>query len=192
MSEAKVQNISEDILIKASRGDTDAFEKIYRATSGFVYNVAFRIANNKEDAEEVTQEVFLTIYRKLKNFRFQSSFRTWVYKITTNSAINYSKKRSKEKNRTVEYNDDIKIVNVHGEMEEKIDKEHQEETITSMLEILNPGQRACIVLRNIEGLSYQEIAESLEININTVRSRLKRAREILLAHSKQRGVENEV
>jgi RNA polymerase sigma-70 factor (ECF subfamily) len=61
-----------------------------------------------------------------------------------------------------------------------------------MLEILKPDQRACIVLRNIEGLSYKEIAESLEININTVRSRLKRAREILLAHSKQRGVENEM
>ncbi len=187
-----MQNISEDILIKASRGDTDAFEKIYRATSGFVYNVAFRIANNKEDAEEVTQGVFPTIYRKLKDFRGQSSFRPWVDKMTTNSAINYSKKRSKEKNRTVAYNDDLKLVNVHGEMEEKIDKEHQKETITSMLEILKPDQRACIVLRNIEGLSYREVAESLKININTVRSRLKRAREILLAHSKQRGVENEV
>ncbi len=187
-----MQNISEDVLIKASRGDTDAFEKIYRATSGFVYNVAFRIANDREDAEEVTQEVFLTIYRKLKNFRFQSSFRTWVYKITTNSAINYCKKRSKEKNRTVAYNDDLKLASFHSEIEKQIDKEHQEETITSMLETLKPDQRACIVLRNIEGLSYKEIAESLEININTVRSRLKRAREILLAHSKQRGVENEM
>lgn len=186
-----MQDISDDILIRASEGDMDAFEKIYRAASGLVYNVAFRIVGDREDAEEVTQEVFLTIHRKLKNFRFQSSFKTWVYRITLNTSLNYSKKRARERARRVEYNSDAGPVNA-SEMEQKIDAEHLEKTITSMLDVLNPDQRACIVLRNIDGLSYREIAESLGININTVRSRLKRAREALLARNKERHIGNEV
>lgn len=187
-----MQGISDDILIRASEGDMDAFEEIYRATSGCVYNAAFRIVNNREDAEEITQEVFLTIYQKLKGFRFQSSFKTWVYRITVNSAINYSKKRAREKAKAAEYDNGPWPGSASDEMERKIDAEHREKTIASMLDVLNPDQRACIVLRNIEGLSYREIAESLRININTVRSRLKRARETLLAHSKERHIGNEV
>ncbi len=171
-----MQNISEDILIQASEGEMEAFEKIYKATSDFVYNIAFRIVNDKEDAEEVTQEVFLTIYRKLKSFSFQSSFKTWVYRITVNSAINYYKKKSREFNRMNEYKEVLEFTN---ETKANDSKGHQKEMITSLLKVLNPDQRACLVLRSIEGLSYQEIAESLKININTVRSRLKRAREIL-------------
>ena len=72
-----------------------------------------------------------------------------------------------------------------------IEKEQQEKVISTLLKALNPDQRACVVLRSIEGLSYQEIAESLNININTVRSRLKRARETLLALRKEM-VQNEL
>ena len=66
-----MENISDDIIEKAASGDQDAFEMIYRSSSKFVYNVAWRIVSKHEDAEEVTQEVFLVIYRKLNTFRFQ-------------------------------------------------------------------------------------------------------------------------
>ncbi len=182
-----MQDIPKDTLIQALDGNVEAFEKIYRATSDFIYNVAYRITNDREDAQEVTQNVFLKIYKNLKSFRFQSSFKTWIYRIAVNTAINISKRTSKELSRRIEYNDDIELKYAHDPTKETIDKKSNEVLVKSMLNILNPDQRVCVVLRDIEGLSYKEIAETLKININTVRSRLKRARETLLTY-RQRGV----
>ena len=98
-----MEEIAKDILIRASQGDMQAFEDVYKASSSFVYNVAFRIVNNREDALEVAQEVLMIIHRKLKGFRFESSFKTWVYRITANSAVNFAKKSSRVK--TVPYED---------------------------------------------------------------------------------------
>src|SRR5271154_815319 len=92
-----MQDLDKEILVKASQGDIQAFEEVYKASSGFIYNVALRVVNNREDALEVAQEVFMIIYHKLKDFRFESSFKTWVYRITANYAINYAKKVSRAK-----------------------------------------------------------------------------------------------
>ncbi len=186
-----MKDISEGIIIEASKGSIESFESIYNAYSVFVYNVAFRVVHNVDEAQEVTQEVFLTVYRKLKSFKFKSSFKTWIYRITVNLAINYAKKRSKEQSRTFEYDDNKEFSKSIDSVSGKIEREHQEKVIATLLAALNPDQRACVVLRSLEGLSYQEIAESLNININTVRSRLKRAREILLALRKEM-VKNEL
>src|ERR1700733_12793154 len=96
-----MEDISRDTLIKASQGDMQAFEEVYKTSSSFVYNVALRVVNNREDALEVSQEVFMIIYNKLKDFRFESSFKTWVYRITANHAINFAKKNTRSK--TVPY-----------------------------------------------------------------------------------------
>lgn len=180
-----MQDISEDTLVKVSEGDLRSFETIYKAAAGFVYNVAFRVVGKKEDAEEVTQEVFMTVYHKLKTFRFQSSFKTWVYRIAVNSAINHAKKVSKERNRTVEYDENLNAVQAPDEAQARMEQEEKEKTVNALLKELSPEQRACMVLRNMEGLSYQEIAEVLDINLNTVRSRLKRGRETLVSLSKE-------
>ena len=180
-----IEEISQEILAKAAQGDLAAFERIYRASSGFVYNVALRTVHDREEAEEVTQEVFLTIYRKLKWFRFQASFKTWVYRITANCAINHAKKLARERGRVVEYDEYAHAVEGPNNIEAGIEKEHRETLIDSLLSALNPDQRACVVLRNIEGMDYRQIADTLRININTVRSRLKRARETLLSLRKE-------
>ena len=186
-----MNDISDNIIIEASEGNIESFESIYNAYSVFVYNVAFRVVHNVDEAQEVTQEVFLIVYRKLKSFKFKSSFKTWIYRITVNLAINYAKKRPKEQSRTFEYDDNKEFNKSIDSVSGKIEREQQEKVIATLLAALNPNQRACIVLRSLEGLSYQEIAESLNININTVRSRLKRAREILLALRKEM-VKNEL
>ncbi len=180
-----MQEIPNDIIIKASRGDIDAFEKIYKVASNYVYNIAFRITNNKEEAEDVTQSVFLKVYNNLKDFRFRSDIKTWIYRITVNLAINASKKRSKELNRRTDYNEDILYRPTSEVLKERLDKEENEILVKRLLTLLNPEQRACVVLRDIEGLSYKEIADALRININTVRSRLKRARGALLSAVKK-------
>ena len=187
-----MKDIPKETLIKAQEDDLESFENIYKETSVFVYNVAFRIVNNKQDAEEVVQDVFLNIHHNLKNFRFQSSFKTWVYRITVNCAINHVKKMAREKNKIKEYGNNLISTGETSQMLE-IEKVNvgQEEIISSLLGILDVDQRACISLRNIEGLSYQEISDTLKININTVRTRLKRAREKLL-NSGKKAIKNEL
>ncbi|MBF0511193.1 MAG: RNA polymerase sigma factor [Candidatus Omnitrophica bacterium] len=182
-----MEDIGQDILIKASQGEAQAFEEVYRLTSSFVYNVALRIVNNREDALEVAQEVFMTIYHKLKNFRFESSFKTWVYRITANTAINFAKKKNRHK--TVELEEFFKEGAVENEVRAKINREDAQARIETLLAALTQDQRACVTLRDIEGLSYEEIAQALNININTVRSRLKRSREKLLSLKNEVGYE---
>jgi RNA polymerase sigma-70 factor (ECF subfamily) len=178
-----MEEIAKDILIRASQGDTRAFEDVYKASSSFVYNVALRVVNNREDALEVAQEVFMIIYHKLKGFRFESSFKTWVYRITANCAINFAKKSSRLK--TVPYENAFDEGAVLSEARTRMEQEHQSQLVENLLAELNCDQRACVVLRDIQGLSYEEIAQALNININTVRSRLKRSREKLLSLRKQ-------
>lgn len=182
-----MQDISKDIITRASKGDMEAFKVMYDTASGFVYSLAFRMTSNKEDAEEVTQDVFVKVYKNLRYFQFRSSFKTWVYRVVCNTAINFTKKRARTQNRMVEYDDAVKKDHAAHEPATELEKEMNKEYVMSLLSVLNPDQRACVVLRNIEGLSYEEIANALKININTVRSRLKRARGVLLAHFGKRG-----
>jgi RNA polymerase sigma-70 factor (ECF subfamily) len=181
----RMQDISRDVLMAASGGDRDAFETIYRASSGFVYSIACRITGNVHSAQDVTQDVFLKVYKNLNRFRFRSSFKTWIYRITVNSALNSCRRISKRLSKEVEYNDALNVTDSGDSPRETVERGDNEELLKSMLSVLNPDQRACIVLRGIDGLSYREIAEVLDVNINTVRSRLKRAREILLARFKK-------
>jgi len=173
--------VADEIVTKAQQGDLKAFEEIYRTLFGFVSNVAFRIVGRREDAEEVTQDVFMKIYHYLKDFRFQSSLKTWVYRITVNCALNYVKKEANKK-RNVPYVDEVSSQPQEPSL---ANREYQEKLVNELLSTLNPEQRAVIVLRSMEGLSYEEIAQTLQIPINTVRSRIKRAREAMLALKKE-------
>lgn len=184
-----MQEITESVIRQAAQGDTGAFETIYKAASSFVYNVAYRVVERKEDTEEVTQEVFITLYHKLKQFRFESSFKTWVYRITVNQAINMAKREAKTRDKTTSYDEHLEVPVISGGVQENIEREYHTKLIDDLLKEINPDQRACVVLRNMEGLSYEEIAKTLKVNINTVRTRLKRAREKLLATRKQVGYE---
>jgi RNA polymerase sigma-70 factor (ECF subfamily) len=173
--------IAQDTIMKAAQGDEESFEEIYRAYSGFVCNVAFRMVQDTQKAEEITQEVFVTVFRKLNTFQHKSTLKTWLYRITVNMSINYIKKIQKDTFRMVEYDETMVPDKAESEIQIKDNKEYHEGIIRKLLALLNPDQRACVVLRNIEGMSYAEVARSLNININTVRSRLKRAREKLLS-----------
>lgn len=178
-----MQDLSIEILKKAQEGDLASFEAIYRQTAGFLYNVAYRIVNSREDAEEVTQEAFLNIYHNLKYFRLESSFRTWAYRIATNCAITHFNKAARERKRREEYRGSLNPW-------QAIDESRKSgsvpgEAVNTLLSAVNPDQRACVVLRSIEGMSYRQIADTLKISINTVRSRLKRAREKMLAMRKE-------
>ncbi len=176
-----MQEIERELIVRASGGDMGAFREIYQRASGYVYTLAYRVVNTKHDAEEVTQDVFLKIHRSLASFKFEASFKTWLYRIAVNAALNHAKKRSRVTTREVEEVFEDRATVTQSDAAQRIEAGETEDQLKILLDQLNPDQRACIVLREIEGLDYQGIAASLGININTVRSRLKRAREILMA-----------
>jgi len=180
-----MEEITRDIIERAAGGDMDAFEVIYKAASGFVFNLALRITNSRPDAEETTQDIFIRIYDNLKRFEFRSSFKTWIYRIAVNTAINVYNRNIRNTGRRVDFDT---IIETHGyspEIKEEAEKSEEKKMLSLLLTALTPDHRAVIVLREIEGLSYGEISEALKINLNTVRSRLKRAREILLERGKK-------
>jgi len=182
-----MQEIAHTTLKEAARGNEEAFEQIYALASGFVYTVAYRIINNPEKAADITQEVFLKIYKYLKNFRFRSSFKTWLYRVTVNTALTIAADCRKRNSGVVAYDDAINYAGNPETVTSRAANVDNKEYLNQLLEKLNPDQRACIILREIEGLSYKQIAEALKININTVRTRLLRARQTLMHLSKQRG-----
>ena len=176
-----MSDIPKKVIEKASQGDMAAFEEIYRATSGFVYNIALRITNNRDDADEVTQDVFVRVHRNLGAFGFRSSFKTWIYRVAANTAINHCKAAGRRGRGQVEYDPVRHDRQAPDTSREALDKEDAASALRPLLAALDADQRAVLVLREIEGLDYRAIADTLKININTVRSRLKRAREKLMA-----------
>ncbi len=173
-----MNKIDEPTIERARRGDHRAFAAIYHAFAALVFSVALRISRVWQDAEEITQEVFVNLFRKFSQFGFQSSLKTWLYRIAVNTALNARRSHLREDARRLVYEKTAILREAGPDPAVRL---QAEEEANALLDLLPQEQRVCIVLRTIEGLSYQEIAEVLEININTVRSRLKRGRETLLA-----------
>ncbi len=186
--------VPEETLKKAAAGDMEAFEELYKLSSGYVYSVAYRVNGNPEDAEEVTQEVFVKVYRKLGTFSYRSKFSTWLYRVTVNTAINVYRKKAREKGRKISFDDGVEVADpkTSGSALRDLEKKDSESLVMSMLAILPEEQRACVILRDIEGLKYEEVAEAMGTNLNTVRSRLNRARAKLMAAYGKKEDENEV
>ena len=187
-----MQEISKELIIKASNGDVDAFESIYRATASYVYTISYRVLGSKEEAEEVTQDVFMSVHRNLGKFRFRSTFKTWIYRITLNKAINSYRKLSRKRKRNVPFDESIDPEHNVTSGNEKFEREHNETLVKGMMAELAPEQRACLLLKEIEGMKYEEISRVLGVKLNTVRTRIKRAREKLLDKYGKRSVEQEV
>lgn len=182
-------DISKDIIKKAATGDIGAFEEIYRAFSSAVYTIALNITQNREDAEEAAQDAFVKVFKQLKSFKFESSFGTWVYRVAVNSAINIYNARARHRKRSAGLDEAADVADpASGLARERLDKEGLGLKAAGMLAHLSPEQRSCIVLRELEGLDYKEIAAALAIPLNTVRTRLKRARESLVKYCRKEGL----
>ncbi|MCX7926958.1 MAG: RNA polymerase sigma factor [Candidatus Omnitrophica bacterium] len=185
-----MEDIAPELIKKLQQGSIQAFEEVYQKSSSFVYTLSFRIVGNVQDAQEITQDVFLKVYHKIKKFEFRSSFKTWLYRITTNTAINYYKLRHRDFSRRSDFETVIASHPAEEDIKQQTEMAQEQqiakEKFQEFLGRLNPDQRACLVLREIEGLSYQEIAQTLSCNLNTVRTRLKRARQALMRFTSER------
>ncbi len=170
-----VRSLAEGQLIRASAaGDEQAFEQLYRLHSGRVYSLVLRILGNAADAEDVTQEVFLQVYRKLKTFRGDSAFTTWLYRLTVNAALMHLR-RSVVRHEQAEGEEQIKTLTDRAAREKSgtlVDRLALERAIQA----LPPGYRTVFVLHDIEGYEHEEIARMLGVSTGTTKSQLHKAR----------------
>jgi len=175
-------------LVRALReGSEQAYECLLLRFQQPVYNLALRLLNDPSDAADVVQEVFLKIFRNVMHFRGQSSLKTWIFRITINEAHNQRRWFFRHRHREVgieeEQEDcrsraDILADGGQSPFDYVFDQEKQA-LIEAALARINPTFRAAVVLRDITDLSYEEIAEILQVSLGTVKSRILRGREAL-------------
>lgn len=165
------------LLERCRKGDERAWAELVNRYWGLAFRIAYRILRNKEDAEDAAQEAFVQVYRSLPTFQHRSNFRTWFYRIVVRTAMAHLPTTPTE---PLEKSLEAEVLERAYEDPEKIVLAHEKERLFDWaIEQLPPDWRAILVLREIEGLSYAEIAEILGIPIGTVESRLFRARKRL-------------
>lgn len=162
-------------------GQTDEFEKLVAAYEKQVYHIALKMTGNKEDAFDLSQDTFLKAYRSLGSFRGESSFGTWIYRLAANLCIDFLRKQQR-RGKVVSLDDaddsgrPMELSDLRFEPQSAMEKRELSMQIREGLEKLPPDQRFILILRDIEGLSYQEIADTLKMEPGTVKSRISRAR----------------
>lgn len=176
----------DNIIEKAKQGDMAAFEQIVLKYQGIIYNTAFKISSNSEDAYDITQETLLKIYKNIKHFEGKSKFTTWIYRIVTNTALDFIKKYRKANvyslNAEMGEEGDSYIDNIKDDSptpHELVESAETQKLVQKALDKLSPNHKAVLVLRDINGLSYEEIAQVLLCSEGTVKSRINRARAAL-------------
>jgi RNA polymerase sigma-70 factor (ECF subfamily) len=167
-----------------------AFNELFQRFNGMVYNLAFRILGDREEALDVSQEVFLSIHRKIGRFRGDSSLKTWIYRIAVNRASNRCRWWNRIRRRgTVSLDQHLAggegralrdmVASPGQSPEQALLASERRETIRRTLLGLPVHQRVAVIMRDIDGLSYEEIASALQISLGTVKSRIARGREEL-------------
>jgi len=166
-------------------GDKDAFEELVLANQKNVYNLALKLVGNEEDALDISQEAFFKAYVQLESFRGESRFSVWMYRLTYNLCIDFLRKKSKAKVTSLTCRDDegnegeIELTDTRELPEDVMLRRESQKTIAASIDELGTGQREILVMREITGMSYSDMATALKISEGTVKSRLARARKNL-------------
>ena len=177
--------VDKEIIERVKNGDKKAYDLLVLKYQQRVINLISRFVKNYADALDVSQETFIKAYKALPNFRGESAFYTWLYRIAVNTAKNHLTVQSRKITKS-DY-DVAEIEQIEGNMtlteqttpENLLIKDELQETVLNTIENLPEDLKSAIMLREIEGLSYEEIAAVMECPVGTVRSRIFRARETI-------------
>lgn len=175
------------LLQRAKKGEMAAFESLVTAYERRVYSLALRTTGSEADAADITQEVFLRAYRSLDAFRGESGFSTWLYRITVNLCVDLARK-----NNPVESLDDeqaLEAPETRGayQPETALANSELRRELDAALSLVSEEHRKIVILRDVAGMSYADIAAALELEEGTVKSRLARARAALRKILIERG-----
>ena len=175
------------VIRRVCAGDTDAFEALVTAYQKQVYNLALRTVGNEEDAADMTQEAFLRAYRSLGSFRGDSKFSVWLYRIVSNVCLDFLRSKSRKPTLSLSMEDDdgeetqLDIADESQSPELLLERSLTRDAVRRGLDALPPDYRQILLLREIQGLSYDEISLALDLEVGTVKSRIFRARKKLCA-----------
>lgn len=175
-----------DLIRRARLEDASAYEELVHRYYGKIYGLIYGMTSNREDAEDVTQDVFVKAWKALGHFRERSSFYTWIYRIAINRTINFRKKRNRRK--TLQFEDfdpDIKQAESYrefsskGSVLRKMSLSEFQKKMNEALLTLSDKHRAVVVMHDVQGLPHSKIAEIMHCSEGTARSRLFYARKKL-------------
>ena len=181
------------IVQKVLKGDVNAFEKLVLEYEKSVYNIALRMTGNSEDASDMTQEAFIKAYNSLQSFRGDSKFSVWLYRIATNVCLDFLRSKSRKPTVSLSVEDNegeevqLDVADESQSPELLLDRQMTRESVRRGLETLSPEYRQILLLREIQGLSYDEISQTLGLEVGTVKSRIFRARKKLCTFLLQDG-----
>lgn len=180
--------VEADLVRRCAAGDQVACADLVTTHERMVYQLSYHLLGSRDEALDLSQEVFLRVFRTLATFRGQSSLRTWIYRIVINQARN--RQRWWRRRRQSDQVSLDQHLQVHGELPQRSDTAGPDRVLArkqaaarlwAAMERLPFDQRTAVVLREFDGLSYEEIAFSLDVAVGTVKSRLTRARQALRA-----------
>jgi RNA polymerase sigma-70 factor, ECF subfamily len=179
------EQLDEDLVLRVQRGDKSAFDLLVLRYQHKIIQLVNRFVKDPSEAQDVAQEAFIKAYRAMGNFRGDSAFYTWLYRIAINTAKNYLVSRSR---RSSDYEVDVHDAETLGNVPQLQGMETPErlllndeiiDAIKTAIDKLPEEMRTAIMLREFEGMSYEEIAEAMDCPVGTVRSRIFRAREAI-------------
>ena len=175
------------IVQRVLQGDVNAFEKLVLEYEKAVYGITQRMCGNAEDAADMTQETFIKAYNSLSSFRGDSKFSVWLYRIATNVCLDFLRSKSRKPTVSLSMEDDdgeeveLDIADESQSPERLLERGLTRDAVRRGLNALSPEYRQILLLREIQGLSYEEISEVLTLEVGTVKSRIFRARKRLCA-----------
>ena len=181
------------IIRRVQHGDIDAFELLVAAYEKNVFNVALQMVGNREDAQDMAQEAFLKAYNSLDSFRGDSKFSSWLYRIVSNVCLDFKRRQSRRPSSSLTVEDDegetleLDIADESQSPEALLERKLTREAVRRGLQKLPDEQRQILLLREIQGMSYEEIGEAMGLEEGTVKSRIFRARKKLCAFLLQDG-----
>ena len=187
---AAVHDLDLDLVERHRDGDVRAFEEVYSRFSGVVFNLALRLSGSEDEAADLTQEIFLRIFRHLGSFGGRSALKTWIYRVALNHCHERLGRFRPVTQPLAEESDEgggVTLADPARGPEELAVAADEGRRVARGLALLPPAFREAVVLRDLEGLSYQEIAEVFRVRVGTVRSRIARGREQLREYLEGRG-----
>ena len=172
----------QDLIEKVLSGDTDAYAQIVRSHQAKVLGLCTSLLGDAHQGEDAAQEIFIKVYQALRSFQGNSKFSTWLYRISANHCKDLLRKRSRQKTESLDALIEKSGDQVQNLWEPSFDPRNAADAshlLEKLLSILSADERLILTLREVQGLSYLEIAETLKCSLDAVKSRLRRARETL-------------
>lgn len=172
------------LIQKAQKGDTNAFGTLVASYEKFIFNVACKMFSNSEDASDIAQEALIKAYKNIDKFDFNSSFSTWLYRITVNACIDEMRRRKGRESISIDAEDEesglaVQIEDTSLGAEERVIQNETVSEVRTAIDKLSEEHKTVIILRDLQDMTYEQVAQTLDLSIGTVKSRLARARKSL-------------